>query len=90
MVERKNPGFNSLKERFTVDGENLITKFLENYTKSFVKGFASSKTAGAVLGTAVLSEVELPIAAVGALIQQGFGYFGRKGPLRARRCVLVF
>ena len=60
MLER----FNSLStEKFTVDGENILTKFLEHYTANFAKGFASTKIAGVALagGTAVLAEIELPI-----------------------------
>ena len=78
MLER----FNSLSvEKFTVDGENVLTKFLEHYTKNFAKGFASSKLAGVALAgsTAVLAEIELPIAAISALISEGFEYFNTLG-----------
>ncbi|MBB74322.1 MAG: hypothetical protein CMJ75_07400 [Planctomycetaceae bacterium] len=72
MAER----FNSVKfDKFTSDGQNLVTEFLSSYAKSFVKGFTSSKLAGSALGTAVLSEVELPIAAVGAFLSTAASLF---------------
>ena len=70
--------FNSLStQKFQIDGENVITQFMEHYTANFAKGFASSKLAGAALAgsTAVLSEIELPIAAISALIGEGIDYF---------------
>ena len=73
MAER----FNSVKlDKFTTDGQNLVTEFLTNYAKNFVKGFTSSKIAGGVIGTAVLSEIELPIAAIGSFLSTAAALFG--------------
>jgi len=74
--------FNSLSsEKFQIDGENVITQFMEHYTASFAKSFASSKIAGVALAgsTAVLSEIELPIAAISSLISEGIEYFTSTG-----------
>jgi len=55
----------------------MLTGFLEEYTAQFVKGIASGKAATTILGVASagFAEVELPIAAIGALISEGFSYF---------------
>ena len=81
MTSSIQPGFTSLisdmKDKFTTDGSNMITNFLEEYTANFVKGAASGKVATTLMGVASagFAEVELPIAAIGALINEGFNYF---------------
>ena len=75
MSERKQEGFNSIVEKFQVDGKNMITEFLTGYATSFAKGFASTKVAGTMLSTAVFAEIELPIMAISAFIQEGIEIF---------------
>ena len=75
MSERKQEGFNSIVEKFQVDGKNMVTEFLTHYAKSFAKSFASTKVAGTMLSTAVLAEVELPLMAISAFIQEGIEIF---------------
>ena len=80
MTSTKQPGFQSLiDEHFQIDSSNLITGFLEKYAEQFVKGFASSKAATTIMGTAAAAsaEVEIPLAAMGALISQGFDLFNK-------------
>ena len=81
MSSSIQPGFSSLigdmTDKFTTDGSNMVTDFLEEYAEQFVKGIASGKAATTVMGVASagFAEVELPIAAIGALISEGFNYF---------------
>ena len=81
MSSSIQPGFKSLigeaTDKFTRDGTNAITKFLEEYAVKFAKGAAAGKTATTMMGVASagLMEIELPIAAIATLIGEGFDYF---------------
>ena len=80
MSETINPGFNSLIEKFTVDGDNLVSTFLDNYAKSFVKGFASSKIAATAMSSTLLAEIEIPIAAISAFLSSAATFFDNSDP----------
>ena len=75
MSQSIQPGFNSLISKFTVDGDNLVSNFLEGYAKKIVKGFASSKLASTALSSTLLAEIEIPIAAISALLQEAAEFF---------------
>ena len=75
MSERKQEGFNSIVEKFQVDGKNIVTEFLTHYASHFATSFASTKVAGNLLSTAVLPEIELPLMAISAFIQEGIEIF---------------
>ena len=80
MSQSINPGFNSLISKFTVDGNNLVSTFLDSYAKSFVKGFASSKIAATALSSTLLAEIEIPIAAISAFISTAGEFFNGSDP----------
>ena len=71
---RPQEGFNSTGGKFEIDGENIVTAFLQHYAASFTTGLASGKVAETLIqGT--LPEIGLPLAAISSLIQGGVEYF---------------